>query len=160
MVDAIRSDGWETYVIGTPSSAAWIDPELVTALDVSFDFRTPHATKNIPTPDVVVVCPATFNTVNKLVAGIADNYAASLVCEALGAGTPVVIAPMVNQKLWGHPQWRHSLAALQQSKVQLVDPETGGSNVQPVKSGTGDEVVSGFRPLWLLSAMQRALSPT
>jgi phosphopantothenoylcysteine synthetase/decarboxylase len=49
-----------------------------------------------------------FNTVNKLAAGITDNYATGLLCEALASRTPITIAPMVNNRLWPHPAWQHN----------------------------------------------------
>src|SRR4051794_20897532 len=107
---SLASAGWEIEVVGTPSSAAWIDSELSTRLGIRFDFRAVGQQKSGLTPDVLAVCPATFNTVNKVVGGIADNYATSYICEAIGAGIPVLMAPMVNQKLWGHLQWSASLS--------------------------------------------------
>jgi phosphopantothenoylcysteine synthetase/decarboxylase len=157
VVGALVSAGWETYVIGTPSASAWIDTDLASELEVRFDFREPGQPKSIPTPDVVAVCPATFNTVNKVVAGVADNYAVSFVCEAVGAGIPVVMAPMVNQKLWAHIQWKASLDVLRHANVRLLDPQSGDVDVKPVESGTGDAAVRAFKPSWLVSAAQAVL---
>ena len=147
MVDA----GWRTHVIGTPSSSAWIDPRVAADMSIRFDFRGPHQEKKIQ-PDIVIVCPGTFNTINKVVAGLADNYAVSFICEAMGAGIPMVISPMVNNKLWAHLQWEASLDALRLAGVRLLDPQTGGIDVRPVQSGTGDTVVSYFQPSWLVAA--------
>lgn len=157
LVSSMVSAGWETQVVGTPSSAAWIDAELSIRLGVRFDFRTAGQQKSGLTPDIVAVCPATFNTVNKVVGGIADNYVTSYICEAIGARIPVLMAPMVNQKLWGHPQWSASLQALRRANVLLLDPLTGGTDVMPVKSGTGDTVVHDFQPSWLLAALHSLL---
>jgi hypothetical protein len=49
-------------------------------------------------PDVVLVCPATFNTVSRLALGIADTYTASALAEALGVGVPMFVVPMVNDR--------------------------------------------------------------
>lgn len=159
LAGSMISAGWDTHVVGTPSSAAWVDAELSATLGIRFDFRTAGQQKSGLTPDVVAVCPATFNTVNKVVGGIADNYATSLICEAIGAGTPVLMTPMVNQKLWGHLQWNASLNALRRANVRLLDPLTGGTNVIPVASGTGDIVVHDFQPSWLLAALRAMLPP-
>lgn len=159
LVGSMASAGWETQVVGTPSSAAWVDAELSAALDVRFGFRTAGQQKSGHVPDVVSVCPATFNTINKVVGGIADNYATSLICEAIGAGTPVLMTPMVNQKLWGHLQWEVSLNALRRANVRLLDPMTGSVDVAPVASGTGDIVVRDFQPSWLLAALRAMIPP-
>jgi phosphopantothenoylcysteine synthetase/decarboxylase len=157
LVDSMVSSGWETHVVGTPSSAAWVNAELSAALGIRFDFRTVGEQKRAGTPDIVVVCPATFNTVNKVVGGIADNYATSLICESIGAGTPVLMVPMVNRKLWRHLQWDASLSALQRADVRILDAQTGGTDIRPVESGTGDIIARDFRTSWLLSALRGML---
>lgn len=152
MAGAMVEAGWDTYVIGTPASSVWIPPQVSAELGVRFDFRKPEHPKKTPGADVVVVCPATFNTVNKIALGLADNYAVSVVCEAIGGGTPTVVAPMVNQKLWGHFQWAVALEALRQADVRLMDPQNGRAEAEPVQSGTGDAIVAAFQPSWLVSA--------
>jgi phosphopantothenoylcysteine synthetase/decarboxylase len=50
--------------------------------------------KRFPPPAHVIICPATFNTINKLAAGIMDDYppacSANLLCEALATRTPML----------------------------------------------------------------------
>jgi phosphopantothenoylcysteine synthetase/decarboxylase len=157
LVDTMALSGWETSVVGTPSSAAWVDSEMSTKLGVRFDFRSAGHPKSAGVPDVVAVCPVTFNTVNKVVAGVADNYATSLICEAIGAGTPVLMTPMVNRKLWGHFGWDASLSALRAADVRFLNLLTGDTNVAPVESGTGDIVVRDFQPSWLATALGEML---
>jgi phosphopantothenoylcysteine synthetase/decarboxylase len=159
LVDAMQAHGWESHVVGTPASAAWIDTALVDQLGVRFDFRVPDGLKTAPEPDVVAVCPATFNTVNKVALGIADNYATSFVCEAIGAGSPVLMVPMVNQKLWSHLRWTSSLEDLRRANVRFLDVQSGEAEARPVESGTGDFVVRGFQPGWLISALEEIVSP-
>ncbi len=98
------------------------------------------------------MCPATFNTVNKLVVGIMDNYAAGLLCEALASQTPITIAPMVNNRLWSHPVWQRNLDVLTAAGVTFVDIQAGHTG-QPaaVQSGTGGDVIAAFNPAWVLA---------
>ena len=103
---------------------------------------------------MVVICPATFNTLNKIASGIADNYATSLVCEVVGMRRPVLVAPMVNHKLWDHPALSSSVNALSGAGVRFLDMQTGKAGLSPVQSGSGDEVVSKFQPSWLLAAVR------
>ncbi|GAB1689081.1 hypothetical protein KRM28CT15_08840 [Krasilnikovia sp. M28-CT-15] len=95
-------------MVGTPASLAWLDDGLIKALEIRTAFRDPAAGRRAPTPDAMVVRPATFNTVNKVALGLADNYALGLLCEAVGSGVPTVVVPMVNQKLWSHRHPAHS----------------------------------------------------
>jgi hypothetical protein len=71
-----------------------------------------------------VVAPATFNTVNKLAAGISDTLALGLLNEAVGTGLPIIAAPFPNQMLARHPAFVTSIAALRSWGVRLIfDPE-------------------------------------
>jgi phosphopantothenoylcysteine synthetase/decarboxylase len=72
-------------------------------------------------PGLTVVVPATFNTVNKIAQGIADNLPLSLVAEAIGAGWPVIIAPSMNPNLANHPQVIKSLATLRGWGLKVLD---------------------------------------
>jgi Flavoprotein len=107
-----------------------------------------------PRPQAVVACPLTFNTANKAAVGIMDTSAAGVLCDALGAGVPIVAAPMVNNRLWGHPAWASTLRTLTAAGVRFVDPRTGRvGDPSPVRSGTGPEVVAAFDPAWIVDAV-------
>jgi len=81
-----------------------------------------------PPRGVVLFAPCSFNSLNKLAQGIADNLALSVVAEAIGRGTPVIVAPSLNAPLLAHPQAQASLKAL---------PEWGVTIVRPVDTGEG-----------------------
>ena len=119
-----------------------------------FDFRSPAHPESTGDPDVTVVCPATFNTLNKVAVGIADNYATSLVCEMLGSRGPVVVAPMINNRLWGHPALLSAGAALEDAGARFLDVQTGEWGLSPVQSGSGNRVVSEFKARWVLNAVR------
>jgi hypothetical protein len=109
----LMADEWRPLVVGTPGSVGWLDQDAVTQLvgEPRFAFRAPWTPKRDGPPAAVVVCPATFNTVNKTAAGIADTYALGVLCEAVSTRTPTVIMPTVSTKLLsGHPAWPPSLA--------------------------------------------------
>lgn len=65
-----------------------------------------------PPRGVVLFAPCSFNSLNKLAHGIADNLALSVVAEAIGRGTPVIVGPSVNAPLLNHPEARASLERL------------------------------------------------
>jgi phosphopantothenoylcysteine decarboxylase len=160
LVAGLSARGWRVSVVGTPSSAAWLDVEAISRLTGEpprLNFRDPAHGKRGGPPSAVVVCPATFNTINKAVLGVADTYALGVLCEALGNGVPVVMAPMVNDKLWGHPAWTGSLDMLRRAGVVLVDVVGGGAVPAPVRSGTGDRVVANFDPRWMTGYLDQVL---
>ena len=74
-------------------------------------------------PGLVLVAPATFNTVNKIRQGIADTLAHSLIAEAIGDGWPVIVTPAMNRALANHPQFTRSVDTLREWKVTVIPPE-------------------------------------
>ena len=86
------------------------------------------AIRPAPPRGVVLFAPCSFNSLNKLAHGIADNLALSLTAEAIGRGTPVIVAPSLNAPLLAHPQAQASLRIL---------PTWGVTIVPPVDDGTG-----------------------
>jgi phosphopantothenoylcysteine decarboxylase len=156
LVSVLQADGWYPTVICTPSASAWFDHNAVTELTgqapVS-DFRSPMEPRRGVPPAAMVVCPATFNTVNKAASGIADTYASATVCEALATGIPLVMVPMVSTRLWGHPAWVRNLDVLRDAGVVLIDVRTGGLDLTPAPSGSGDEVVARFDPQWIVTQL-------
>jgi hypothetical protein len=146
--------GWLVRVVATPSAMSWVDVgqvEKITGFAVLVEQRQPGAPKRFPPPSRVVVCPATFNTVNKLATGIMDTYAAGLLCEALASRIPITLAPMVSTRLWPHPAWQHHLDMLTAAGVTFIDIQTGRAGPpEAVQSGTGGEVIAAFDPTWVL----------
>ena len=107
--------GWRVQVVTTPAAASWVDRAILAAAagqSVRSEHRPVDATKNRERPAAVVVAPITFNTVGKLACGIADTYAHSTLCEALGDGLSILAVPMVNNRLWGHPAWAPNIDRL------------------------------------------------
>ena len=119
--------GWDTCVIGTPSGMKFLDAEALANLTghpVRSEYKRPEEPDVLPPPDAMVVAPATFNTINKLAAGISDTLALGLLNEAIGTGLPVIAAPFPNQMLSRHPAFKASIATLGSWGVHLIyDPD-------------------------------------
>jgi phosphopantothenoylcysteine synthetase/decarboxylase len=79
-----------------------------------------------PPIGVVLFVPCSFNSLNKLARGIADNLALSIVAEAIGRGTPVIVGPSLNQPLLDHPATQESLKMLPAWRVTIVPPVDEG----------------------------------
>lgn len=112
-------------------------------------------------PGLAILVPATFNTINKLASGINDQPAVGILNEAIGAGTPTLIVPMVNAQLAGHPAWTRSLAVLTSlPNVRLMDIHDGHltDHPAPLTSGTGADVSEAFDPAWLTDWIAEQLS--
>jgi phosphopantothenoylcysteine synthetase/decarboxylase len=75
---------------------------------------------------VVMFAPCSFNSLNKLAHGIADSLALSVVAEAIGRGTPVIVGPSLNAPLLAHPEAQASLRRLPTWGVTIVAPVDEG----------------------------------
>jgi phosphopantothenoylcysteine synthetase/decarboxylase len=96
-----------------------------------------------PPYGVVLFAPCSFNSLNKLAHGIADNLALSVVAEAIGRGTPVVVAPSLNAPLLAHPQAQASLRTLPEWGVTIVPPVDDGNGPRLAPTG---QLLDAIRP--------------
>ncbi|GCE09490.1 flavoprotein [Dictyobacter aurantiacus] len=124
----VQQAGWDVCVIATPHATRWIDMptlETLTGHVVRVDYKLPGEGDPLPKADAIIVIPATFNTVNKWAAGIGDNLAVSLLCEALGNGQiPLLLIPCVKMDLVRHPAFARSIALLRDCNVHVLhEPE-------------------------------------
>lgn len=136
----------QTLVIMTPNARAIVSPRelaLVSGtriVDSYFDAAIlPH-----PPDGVVLVAPCDFNSGNKLALGIADNLALSVVAEAIGRRTPVIVALSVNAPLWAHPRAAMSVATLREWGCQVLEPVQ-----QPDPTMAPDDAIVASIAPWL-----------
>ena len=142
LVTAARGDGWDVWVLPTPTAATWIDTAALQSLTghpVRSEPRLPQEKSWFPDARAVAVVPATFNTINKWAAGINDTLAVGILHEVLGSGIPVVTSPYVKAALSAHPAFARSLDTLRACGVRLTQNEAlrplepdGPFNWQPV----------------------------
>jgi phosphopantothenoylcysteine synthetase/decarboxylase len=127
--------GWRMRVIATPMGMRFVDADQLAELSgdrVRVDFRMPGEADELPPADAVVVAPATFNTVNKWAAGIADTFAAGLLCELTGVGVPIVAVPLVKDALAKHVAFAQSLDVLRGMGVRvLFEPDAPPQSRMP-----------------------------
>lgn len=74
--------------------------------------------------DVVVLCPATANTINKLASGIGDDLLSTLFL-AHDFKKPYLIAPAMNTKMYHHPTTRESIGKLRGWGVEILETASG-----------------------------------
>jgi phosphopantothenoylcysteine decarboxylase/phosphopantothenate--cysteine ligase len=72
--------------------------------------------------DILVVAPATANTVAKLAHGLADNL---LTGAALAATCPLLVAPAMNHHMWEHPATQANIATLRGRGAVVLEPGSG-----------------------------------
>jgi phosphopantothenoylcysteine decarboxylase len=148
--------GWQVRVVATPSALAWLDAPAVrqvTGAEPLVEQRGPDEPKRFPTPDAVLVCPATFNLVAKVAAGIMDNYATGLVCEAVASDIPLIMVPTVSTRLWGHPAWERNVNGLMLAGVRFIDARTGAAGwPTPTDPDGAAQLGAAFDPGWVIRA--------
>ena len=121
--------GFATIIaIPTPNASRVVAPreladvEGVQVVQSYFDL----AIRPRPPRGVVLFAPCSFNSLNKLAHGIADSLALSVVAEAIGRGTPVIVGPSLNAPLLNHPQAQASLQTLPSWGVTIIPPVDEG----------------------------------
>lgn len=72
--------------------------------------------------ELVIVAPATANTIAKMTAGLADDL---LGTTLLATKAPVVIAPAMHTEMWQHPATQANIATLRSRGVHIVGPDAG-----------------------------------
>ena len=72
--------------------------------------------------ELLVIAPATANTLAKLAHGLADNLVTEAALAHVG---PLLVAPAMNVRMWEHPATQANLALLRQRGVEVVGPDEG-----------------------------------
>ena len=72
--------------------------------------------------DVLLVAPATANTLAKLAHGIGDNLATTLL---LATDKPVIVAPAMNVRMWEHDATQDNIELLKARGVIFIGPDEG-----------------------------------
>jgi phosphopantothenoylcysteine decarboxylase/phosphopantothenate--cysteine ligase len=72
--------------------------------------------------DLLLVCPASANTIARMAAGLGDGLLGSV---HLAFDGPVLIAPAMNTRMWLHPATAANLATLRGRGVGVVEPGSG-----------------------------------
>ncbi len=72
--------------------------------------------------DIMIIAPATANTISKIAHGICDNLLTSIVCAFK---KPVIIAPAMNCNMWENKIIQENLQKLSSLDYRIVEPESG-----------------------------------
>ena len=72
--------------------------------------------------DVILIAPATANTISKLAQGTTDDLASTVV---LASNKEIYLAPAMNVRMWEHESTKHNLKKLISYGYKLIGPEIG-----------------------------------
>lgn len=135
--------GWTVQVIATPAALDFFDQAAIekqTGNPVKSQYSKPGAPRS-PVPDVIVVAPATYNTINKWAQGISDTYALGVLAEITGLDTPIVVLPFVNSALASRAPFRRSVEVLRGEGVRIL---LGPGGFEPHSPRTGGSLIDSY----------------
>ncbi|MFX0068479.1 MAG: bifunctional phosphopantothenoylcysteine decarboxylase/phosphopantothenate--cysteine ligase CoaBC [Promethearchaeota archaeon] len=72
--------------------------------------------------DLVLVAPATANTMSKMAHAVDDTPVTTVVSTAIGSGIPIVVVPAMHESLYHHPTVRDNIEKLEELGVDFVGP--------------------------------------
>lgn len=150
LISRAQARGWTICVIPTPQALKFIDRPILeqkTGFPVRSEYEQSGSADTFPPPDAMLVCPATFNTINKWAYGLADTLALALLTEATGLGLPLVAAPALNSAQAAHPAFERSVGALREMGVTVL---YGPGVYEPGPPGTGGRPYDWELPLGAL----------
>lgn len=117
----------EVLVVCTPNALNFVtkltlqnlskNPVAVEEFDVK-DFNPEHISY-ADRADILVIAPATANTISKISQGICDNLLTSIACAFT---KPVIIAPAMNCNMWENPIFQENLHKMH---YEILEPESG-----------------------------------
>ena len=131
LVRLLRAGGAGVTVVLT-KSAGWFVAEgtlqTLSERPVHVDMFRPKTAAGIEhidlarAADLLLVAPATANTIAKFATGLADDLLSTIY---LAADCPVMVAPAMNSVMYAHPTVQANLESLRRRGVELVGPEVG-----------------------------------
>lgn len=90
--------------------------------------------------DLVLIAPATANTLAKMATGIAEDL---LGTTLLATQAPVLVAPAMHTEMWVHPATQHNVETLRSRGVQFIGPESGrltGNDTGPGRMSEPEQI--------------------
>lgn len=131
LVRLLVENGDDVSVVMTPAACRFVSPltfktlsrnKVYTEMFAPSDDWKPEHIALASSADIVVVAPATANTLAKMRHGIADNLLSSLL---LAARAPIVVAPAMNDAMWENAATQENVNALVERGVRVIQPGGG-----------------------------------
>ncbi|MHA1145915.1 MAG: bifunctional phosphopantothenoylcysteine decarboxylase/phosphopantothenate--cysteine ligase CoaBC [Candidatus Helarchaeota archaeon] len=122
--------GAETYVVMSKAAQQLMNPNLlhwasgnpvVTELTGSVE-HVALAGDVLDNVDLLLICPATANTISKIACGIDDTPVTTVVTTGFGAKIPIVIVPAMHYSMYNHPIVKKNILTLKELGVTFLGP--------------------------------------
>ncbi len=166
LVRLLVREGAEVQVVMTPLAKEFITPLTVATLSrhpILVGFYNPengdwnsHVDLGM-WADLMLIAPATANTLGKMVSGVADNL---LITTYLSAKCPVFVAPAMDLDMYRHPATQRNLNVLRSYGNRIIEPEEGELASGLIGKGRMEEPEEIVRRLKQFFAEKRELDGT
>jgi phosphopantothenoylcysteine decarboxylase len=133
LASLLTKQGAKVHVVMTADALRFVTPvpfktlsrnPVVTDLYDDTEGWQPTHIKLADEADLLLIAPATANTLAKLAHGIADD-ALTCIALALNPGAKVLLAPAMNGKMWQHAATQANVATLKSRGAEFIGPEEG-----------------------------------
>jgi phosphopantothenoylcysteine decarboxylase len=131
IVSKLVKGGHEIHVVMTAGAQQFITPLTLQTLSKNpvtttvFEEKESWRPRHIELADrahLLLVAPATANSIAELALGLADSPLTEI---ALATLAPMLIAPAMNGKMWLHPATKQNVETLKSRGVEFIGPEEG-----------------------------------
>ena len=131
LIRLLKKDGVVIKTILTKSGAEFVTPLSITSLSQSKVYQDLFSIENEEEmdhislsrwADLILIAPATANTISKLASGSSDDLASTV---ALASNKKIFIAPAMNVRMWEHQSTKQNIRKLKTYNYELIGPEIG-----------------------------------
>ena len=131
VIRSLKKKGAKVKTILTKSATEFVTPLSVTSLSQEkvytelFNFENESEMDHISLSrwsDVILVAPATANTISKLSTGSSDDLASTVM---LASDKDIFLTPAMNVRMWEHPSTKENLNKLKNFGYKIIGPEIG-----------------------------------
>ena len=131
LIRLLKKEGVKVKTILTKSAKEFVTPLSVVSLsqekvyDDLFNVENETKMNHIALSrwaDLIIVAPATANTISKLSNGSSDDLASTVI---LASNKNIFLTPAMNVRMWEHPSTKENLKKLKSYGYQIIGPEIG-----------------------------------
>ena len=131
LIRILRKNNNKIKTVLTKSGKEFVTPLSITSLSNEkvytdiFDYKNESEIDHISLSrwaDVILIAPATANTISKISNGLADDLASTLV---LASNKKIFIAPAMNVRMWEHKTNKENIKRLNEFGYRFIGPEIG-----------------------------------
>jgi phosphopantothenoylcysteine synthetase/decarboxylase len=131
LASVLTKNGGDVHVVMTSDAQRFITPlpfktlsrnPVVTDLYEEEQGWKPAHIRLADEADLLLIAPATANTLAKLAHGFADDLVSTL---CLASTAPLAVCPAMNHVMWKHPATQQNMATLRTRGVQVIGPDDG-----------------------------------